>query len=191
MPSNKLEIFRKEFLNANSWAQRKDGVPLGLLDNLTNEELEIAENELIENLDLKDDWPINGLGHIKSKKALPKLYGLLEKSKKGIKISIAHSIFQISEDKEMTDIVLTEMPKLKHWTEIIHMLYLLPIFKDERIDSMLNCYREHKDYLVAYNATQAMGLSTKEVVEKFRDKNTAPNNGYNSLWQRVKTKFNL
>lgn len=55
MPSNKLEIFRKEFLNANSWSQRKGGVPLDLLDNLTNQELEIAENELIENLDLKDD----------------------------------------------------------------------------------------------------------------------------------------
>lgn len=70
---------------------------------------------------------------------------------------------------EMTDIVLTEMPKLKHWTEIIHMLYLLPIFKDERIDLMMNGYREHKDYLVAYNATQAMELSTKEGIEKFRD----------------------
>ena len=70
MPSDKLEIFRKEFLNANSWAQRKDGVPLDLLDNLSIEELEIAEKDLIERLSLKDDWPINGLGHIKSQKAL-------------------------------------------------------------------------------------------------------------------------
>lgn len=171
MSSNKLEIFRRQFLNADSWAQRKEGVPIDLLESLSNEELEIAENELIENLTLKDDWPIHGVGYIKSEKALPKLYDLLEKSEKGMKISIAHSIFQISDNKEMIDVVLIEMPKLKHWTEIIHILYLLPTFKDKRTDSMLNDYREHKDYLVAYNATQAMGISTEYVVEKFRDKN--------------------
>lgn len=170
--SDNLKIFRDEFLNANSWAQRKDGVPLYLLDKLSNEELEVAEKELIQKLSLKDDCPINGLGHIKSQKALPKLYNLLQKSKKGMKVSIAHSIFQISEDKEMIDIVLSEMPKLKHWTAIIHILYLLPKFKDKKIDNMLNSYREHKNYLVAYNATQAMGLPTKEVVEKFRNKDS-------------------
>ncbi len=184
MPSDKLEIFRKEFLNANSWAQRKDGVPLDLLDNLSSEELEIAEKDLIERLSLKDDWPINGLGHIKSQKALPKLYDLFKKSKREMKISIAHSIFQISGDKEMIDAVLTEMPKLKHWTSIIHMLYLLPIFKDEKIDEMLNSYREHKDYLVAYNATQAMGLPTKDVVGKFRNKDSV------SLWNKAKSILN-
>ncbi|MEP5341580.1 MAG: hypothetical protein ABJL44_03275 [Algibacter sp.] len=189
--SKKLETFREHFLNAKSWGQRKDGVPLELLENLNEKELEIAEKELIEKLSLKDDWPIDGLGHIKSQKALPKLYDLLQKSKKGIKVSIAHSIFQISEDKEMIDIVLTEMPKLKHWTEIIHMLYLLPIFKDDKINKMLNDYREHKEYLVAYNATQAMGVSTKEVVEKFRNKETELNNHHNSFWQKVKTMFNL
>ncbi|NAY91101.1 hypothetical protein GTQ34_04140 [Muricauda sp. JGD-17] len=157
--SDNLKIFRDEYLNANSWGQRKNGVPLDLLDNLSNEELEVAEKELIEKLSLKDDWPIHGLGHIKSQKALPKLYNLLQKSKKGMKVSIAHSIFQISKDEEMINVILTEMPKLKHWSEIIHKLYLLPTFKDEKIDALLNSYREHKDYLVAYNATQAMGQS--------------------------------
>lgn len=165
-----LNIFKNEFLKANSWAQRKDGVPLDLLDNLSEDELKIAEKELIEALGIRDDWPINGLGHIKSKKALPKLYDLLQISEKEIKVSIAHSIFQISHDKNMIAIVLTEMPKLKHWTEIIHMLYLLPTFKDGKIDKMLNDYREHKEYLVAYNANRVLGFSTDNVVEKFTNK---------------------
>ena len=51
--TNNLDIFRKGFLEANSWAQRKDGVPLDLLDNLTDEELKIAEVELINVVSLK------------------------------------------------------------------------------------------------------------------------------------------
>ena len=49
-----LEVFRRDFLNANSWAQRKDGCPLYILDKLTKEELEVAEIELLKRLDLND-----------------------------------------------------------------------------------------------------------------------------------------
>ena len=34
MMESNLDIFRKDYLNANTWAQRKDGVPLELLNNL-------------------------------------------------------------------------------------------------------------------------------------------------------------
>ena len=166
--SKHLQHFRDDFLNANTWGQRKDGVPLDLLDKLSETEIEIAENELIEKLDLRDDWPIQGLGHIKSQKALPLLYELLPKSQKTMRVTIAHSIFQIKHDKAMIEIVLEEMPRLEHWTEITHLLHLLPTFQDERINALLNNYREHKDYLVAYNATRVMGLSTAEVVKKHR-----------------------
>lgn len=56
--TNNLDIFRKEFLEANSWSQRKDGVPLDLLDNLTDEEQKTAEIELIKVVSLRDNWPI-------------------------------------------------------------------------------------------------------------------------------------
>jgi hypothetical protein len=36
--TDNLDIFRKEFLGDNTSAQRKDGVPLALLDNLSSEE---------------------------------------------------------------------------------------------------------------------------------------------------------
>jgi len=183
--SDNLQTFRDKYLNARSWGQRKDGVPLFLLDELSPEELKIAEEELLDKLDLRDDWPINGLGHIKSQKALSKLYDLLKESSRGMKISIAHSIFQISDDKEMIEIVLVEMPKLKGWTEIIHMLYLLPTFNDDRTDQMLDDYREHKDYLVAYNATRVMGLPTEKVVEKFRNERSS------SLWNKIILFFKL
>ena len=178
--TNNLDIFRKEFLEANSWAQRKDGVPLDLLDNLTSEELQVAEIELIKVVSLKDNWPIVGLGHIKSKDALPTLYDLLAKSKGSMKVTIAHSIFQICQDNKMTEIVLETMPGITNQYELIDVLYYLPDFKDERITELHNNYRNHKEYLVAYNATRFLGLPTDEVVEKFREKKKQ-----RSIWDRL------
>ena len=168
--TNNLDIFRNEFLEATTWAQRKDGVPLNLLDNLTDEQMKIAEVELINVVSLKDNWPIVGLGHIKSKDALPKLYDLLDKSKGTMKVTIAHSIFQICQDTKMIEIVLETMPRITNQYELIDVLYYLPDFKDKRITELHQSYRNHKEYLVAYNATRYLGLPTGEVVEKFRDK---------------------
>jgi hypothetical protein len=175
-----FDIFKKEYLKANTWAQRKDGVPLNLLDNLTNEELKAAEVELIKAASLRDDWPIVGLGHIKSKDALPTLVKLLSESKGAMKVIIAHSIFQISQDEKMKDIVLETMPQIKGEFELIDVLYYLPFFKDNKITDLLHSYRNHKKYLVAYNATQYLGLPTNEVVEKFRNKKKPK-----SFWDKV------
>jgi DNA-directed RNA polymerase subunit F len=176
-----LKTFRDEFLNADTWAQRKDGIPLDLLDNLSEDELKKAEKELIDILSTKDDWPIKGLGYIKSKNALVKLYELLPKSNKGMKVTIAHSIFQICKDKEMISIALTETPKVSNQFELIDLVYLLSDFQNEQVTEMLNNYRGHKEYLVAYNATQAMGLSTKEIVEKFRKEEKT------GFWNKLKS----
>lgn len=166
--SSNLDIFRSDFLGANSWAQRKDGVPLYLLDTLTIEELKVAEIELMKAASLSDTWPIIGLGHIKSQNALPLLYKLLSKSKKNTRITIAHAIFQIAQDQKMVDIVLDEIPKISNQYELIDMLYMLPDFQDPRLIELLKGFQEHKEYLVAYNATRALGLPTDEIVKKFR-----------------------
>ena len=166
--TKELEAFYKDYLNANSWPQRKDGVPLDLLDNLNQADKIIAEKELIEHADLKDSWPIIGLGYLKSTLSLDKLYNLLDKGSKHIKITIAHSIFLINNDSRMIEIVLKETERLNNQYEIIDILYMLPDFKDSRVDKVLNDFRNHKEYLVAYNATRALGLSTDKVVEKFR-----------------------
>jgi HEAT repeat protein len=167
-------------LSANTWAQRKEGVPLDLLDKLSEDELKTAEVELIKSANLGDTWPILGLGHIKSTQALPTLYDLLDKSKKSCRVTIAYSIFQISNDQKMIDIVLQELPKTTNQYELIEVLYMLPAFKDEKIKALLNNYRDHKEYLVAYNATRALGLSTDEVVKKFRQRNKKKN-----FWKRI------
>jgi DNA-directed RNA polymerase subunit F len=167
---NNLEIFRRDYLNANSWAQRKEGVPLELLNKLSTEELKVAEKELINVLSLKDSWPVIGLGYIKSKDSLSKLYDLLPIATSNMKVIIAHSVFQISGDKEMLNTVLTEMKNVTNQYEIIDLLYMLPDFNDQKINEMLHGFYEHNEYLVAYNAARILGLSIDGVVNKFRDK---------------------
>lgn len=173
--ADNLEIFRNEFLNANTWAQRKDGVPLFILDKLSSEELKTAETELIKAVNTGDTWIITGLGHIKSKDSLPVLYRLLPKTKKNIKVTIACSIYKICQDRNMIDIVLEETPRIISQIELIDLLYLLPELKDKRVTEMLNNFRNHREYLIAYNATRALGLPTDEVVEKFRNKKSVIN----------------
>jgi hypothetical protein len=167
---NHLDKFRKEFLQPSTLVRLQDGVPLRLLDALSPEELKIAEEELINALKPGDDWPFRGLGHIKSKKSLPKLYGWLEKSEKGMKVKIAYVIFQISRDKKMIDIALQEIPKVENEFSLIELLHLLPGFEDDGVLAMLDQFRDDKRYLVAYNATAAMALPTDIVIANFRNK---------------------
>ncbi len=68
----------------------------------------------------------------------------------------------------MVEIVLKETERLNNQYDIIDILYMLSDFKDSRVDKVLNDFRNHKEYLVAYNATRALGLSTDKVVDKFR-----------------------
>ncbi len=167
-----LDIFRRNFLHATSWTERKDGVPLYLLDNLTRAELDIAEKEMIDHISSGDPWPIEGLGYIKSTLALPTLYKLLSKNSKTAKLRIAHAIYRICGDPAMADLVLKEVPSIKAQSELIDVLYMLPEFKDERVNQLLQGYREHNEYLIAYNATRALGLPTDEVVTRFRQSNS-------------------
>lgn len=156
--SANFDLFVKDFLNANTWPQRNNGVPLNLLDNLSPEELKIAEAELLKVVSLRDDFPIVGLGHIKSKAALPILYDLLDKSSQATKVKIANSIFQICQDDKMIDVVLMTMADITDHFEIIDALYYLLGFNDDRITKLLSSYQTHNNYLVTANAKRYMAL---------------------------------
>jgi hypothetical protein len=70
----------------------------------------------------------------------------------------------------MIKLVLDEAAKIHHLSELIDVLYLMPDFKDEKVSDLLGRLHNHPEYLIAYNATRALGLPTDAVVQKFRSK---------------------
>lgn len=171
-PSESLIIFLSEFLNAKTWVQRKDGVPLNLLDELSADDMKIAESELIDALSLDDSWPIRGLGHIRSFSSLPYLYNLLPGSNGFIRIAIAHAVFSINKDGKMIEeaikatLLLTkQLPKTEY--QLIDVIYLLPDFNDEAINKILHSLYNSNFYLIAYNAAKVLGYPTVDIVSKF------------------------
>jgi hypothetical protein len=168
--TNVFERFERDFLQANTWDQRKDGAPLYLLDRMSPEERAQAEDRLIGSLSEGDSWPALGLGHLGSSRALPDLYALLSKCTQGMVIFVAFSIYQINRDARMIEAVLAELPKITNEYILIDTLYYLGIFDDPRIKAALKQYRKDPRYLVAYNAARTLGESTDEVVQEFRKK---------------------
>ena len=148
--------FQNKFLGANSWAQRKDGIPLYLLDQLSAEDRLLAEEALLNRVQLSDTWPIIGLGYIQSKKALPQLYELLPKSEGITRITLAHAIFLISKDPLMLTIVLDETAKIGNWSQLIEVIYMLRDFNNSRTKAVLESLENHPDFLVSYHAKRAL-----------------------------------
>jgi len=178
-PSENFLLFERDFLHANTWPQRKDGPPYYLLDRLTSEEQRQAETLLIEALGVGDDWPVMGLGHLRSIRALAPLYRLLETARLSLRISVAYAIYQINADPNVIEVVLEEFPKITNEYTLIYALHLLPMFPDPRIRKLLEGYTNDGRYLVEYNACVALGRPTGEVVKRARDKKRS---WWHKLW---------
>ena len=165
MTSQAYNIFEWDFLNANSWEQRKDGVPLNLLDALDASDKKLAEDALIEKLSLRDDWPARGLGHIRSQKSLPKLRELFPHANGTMRAAIALAIWQIARDKNMRDELINlsiseytdddKSSKTFTMIDVIHCLAHLPY---PEVVERLEKLKTSANSFIAYNANYALGL---------------------------------
>lgn len=165
MPSQSYTRFQIDFLEANSWTQRKDGAPLELLDALDETERTMAEEALIRLLSLGDDWPARGLCHLRSRKALPSLQKLLPKTVGTVRAVTALAIWQISREPVICD----ELVRLSHeeytddgestqtftMIDVVHCLAHLPY---QSAVTRLEELKGSRNYLIAYNAKYALGL---------------------------------
>ncbi|MFM6953376.1 MAG: hypothetical protein ACKOWL_00130 [Sphingobacteriaceae bacterium] len=150
--------FQTQFLGANTWEQRKDGIPLYLLDQLSPEDLLLAEDALINAAQTKDTWPIIALGYIHSQKASSKLYALIPQAQGITKITLAHALFLIKKDPLMAEIVVAEIEKINNWSQLIEVITMLPDFKDARLLAILESLKKHPDFLVSYHAKRASAI---------------------------------
>jgi hypothetical protein len=151
--------FQQDFLNANTWAQRKDGLPLDLLDALSDAEKLTAEEELLHRVENDDPWVIQGLAHLKSARALERLRPLLNLKTGLMQVHIATAIYELSGDLSMERIVADFVAnENNHWAVKIDAIYCLAKFKTESARVVLHRLESDKEHLIVYNAKRVLGV---------------------------------
>jgi hypothetical protein len=162
-----LEAFRRGFFQADSYALRKDGPPLELIDALDEAERLQAEEELLLKLDGRDDWIAQGLGRLRSQRAVPVLRQLIFWDKCDSNAAYATAIFLINGDTSLEYLVVREA---KAWNPLplsntvygrIDAIHHLAMFKTPLALAVLDELTHDPDYLVAYNAKVVLGRPTR------------------------------
>jgi hypothetical protein len=164
MPSA-YQNFQRHFLHPDQY-DRQDGTPLDLLDKLSPEEKLKAEEELLKRLNGRDNWIAEGLGHLKSKRALPKLYEILERKwNRATRAKIATAIWNISNDEEMLKVVI----KSSHYSllaifnrfyeyDMLDVVHCLAQFPQKEARTRLEELTFDSDFLISDNAKRAINL---------------------------------
>jgi predicted secreted Zn-dependent protease len=136
------------------------------------EKVEVEQN-LIEMLKKNDDTLIGeSLAIMKSKNSLPTLKNRLELTKNpSTRIIWASYINEIKGgDEEMKNIALNEFENVKEKYSLISTFHYLSSLNDPEIKEKIRTYINHKDYLIAYNARTSIGIDTKDLITREREK---------------------
>jgi hypothetical protein len=151
--------FDRDFLNANSWGQRKDGFPANLLDALSPGERDRAIGILKRKLDGKDDWPVRAMAHLGVTESVPALRSLLQKVEyPTLRAVIATAIFDLTGDATMEGEVAAAA-NTGEWMHRLDAIYCLSHFKTPSAQKALDDLTHDSNYLVSYNAKRAGGRS--------------------------------
>jgi hypothetical protein len=132
-----------------------------------------VEQNLIEMLKANNDTLIGEtLAIMKSKNSLQALKKRLELTKKpSERIIWASYINEIKGgDDEMKNIALNEIENVTETYTLISTFHYLSRLNDPRIKEKILTYINHKDYLIAYNARTSIGIDTKDLIAREREK---------------------
>lgn len=160
MDSAGYRAFAEAFLQPGSWATRKDGCPLELLDALTPEEKHHAERALLAALG-GDSWHVQALGRLRAESALPALRAMLATATAELAGHVAVAIWKIAGDSNMPGRVLelsrvhyTEDPKSSKTFTMIELTYCLAEMRTADTDARIVELRSSGNYLIQWNASR-------------------------------------
>jgi hypothetical protein len=137
-----------------------------IIDQLNEYEIKLVEDELINRLmsQTEDMLVVETLAYMKSERSLPLLYDMLSKdTDETVRLIIATSIFEINGDINMIDIAINSVKIIDNFKDayytyrLISTFYYLIKFQNDRVNSVINEYTNHREYLIAHNAKQALG----------------------------------
>ena len=142
-----------------------------LIDQLNQYEREQVENALIDKLSNHADKSdidilvVETLAYMKSEKSLLVLYNLLKKASDNMeKLAIAVFIFEIKKDQRLIDIGIEAFKQISNKSSIyakysiVSGIHYLKQFEDSKTNNLIREYANHRDYLISYNAKQALGM---------------------------------
>lgn len=129
-----------------------------IIDKLNSQERELLEEVLINSLLNKVDMlVVETLAYMKSARSLPVFMDLLEQTSDTMcKIVVATSIFEINHDDRMIVICIDAFEHLSNIYQKISAFYYLQKFQNEATDAIIEEYTKHSDFLLSYNAKQAL-----------------------------------
>lgn len=142
-----------------------------IIDKLTKEEKQLLEKALIQKLQLEaekeiDTLIVETLAYLKSVVSLPILKKILEMCNDiVIKLRVATAIFEISKDAEMVDIAVSSVKEIDNKKDAYYVykltsaFYCLAKFKNEKTKQLIKEYTSDPEYLISYNAKQALLLT--------------------------------
>lgn len=143
-----------------------------LINKLTNDEKESLVKSLIKKLneEIENKFPdtliIETLAYLKAKSSIETLTKLLNNCKDYyIKLIIACSIYVINGDTKMIDIAINSVKQIDNKKNAYYVyslssaFYCLAKFKHEKTIKLIKQYFTHPEYLISYNAKEALLLS--------------------------------
>lgn len=94
-----------------------------------------------------------------SKKALHEIENSLMKCKNNLqKVIIASSIFKISSEYKMIDVAINSFNSINDDLDLALLFHYLATFNNNRTDKIIKNYINHPNFIVSYNAKQALGM---------------------------------
>lgn len=160
-----IEEFINKIIPPDNYQERNGFNNHHYIDQLNEQERSVVENKLIELLhNQKDTLIIQTLAYLRSKKSLPLIYKILHESTgQTARLVIAASIYEIDKDEEMINIAIDAFRQIENTEKdayytfrILPTFYLLKKFSNPKTDLVIKEYVNHSDYLLSYNAKQAL-----------------------------------
>jgi hypothetical protein len=141
-----------------------------LINKLTKHEKELLVSALIQKLneEIENKFPdtliIETLAYLKAKSSIETLTKLLNNIKDfDIKLIIACSIYEINGDIKMIEIAINTVKQIDNKNNAYYIyslssaFYYLAKFKHEKTLKLIKVYLTHPEYLISYNAKEAIG----------------------------------
>jgi hypothetical protein len=159
-----------EVIPPSDYQHRNGFNNIPIIDELTENEKQLLEKALIQKLQSEaekeiDTLIVDTLAYLQSVISLPVLKDILEVSNDiVIRLRIATAIFEISQEAEMVDIAISLVKEMDNKKDAYYVykltsaFYYLAKFKNEKTKQLIREYTSNPEYLISYNAKQALEL---------------------------------